>query len=421
MARCSDHRLTCSLIVQQSTGVYLFSFTHCHLSRNSPMRTCSTSTLLALALASLAGSMLRTSAAHAQSVTPAYAANYTLTNLGTPPGVPAQLGGVVMATRNIMLIGGSANTSNGAIYQINVIRNAQGSITGFDGVATQLSTAAQIDGGLFLFPNGTIGFTTYSNNLLGQIREGQSTPARFTPLSPLGITASTGTATVIPEGRPNAGRLIIGSFNSGQWYITPITPDPLEPGLYTLGPATIPPAFTSCGPEGIVYVPTNSPQFQTPSVLLSLYTCGVVRAYQIDSNGLPNPATGVDFVTGLGGAEGGALDPWTNEFIFSTFGGGNRVIIVRGFGAPTSAPPCNPADIADDRGVILPTFSVNNGVTEGDYNAFFSGFFDSLRYTDIAYDNAVPLPPFGPNGGVNNGVTEGDYNAFFSIFFSGCQ
>ncbi len=368
-----------------------------------------------------AGMMLASPAAHAQSIAPGYVSNYSLTVLGTPPGVPAQLGGVVMATRNTMLIGGAANGSLGAVYQINVIRNAQGSITGFDGVATQLSSAAFIDGGLFLFPNGTLGYTTFSNHTLGQIREGQSAPSRVTNLSPLGITSSTGTATVIPEGFPNSGKLIIGSYNGGQWYISPITPDPLEPGLYNIGVPILPAVFTGCGPEGIVYVPTNSPQFETPTVLLSLFSCNVVRAYQVDANGLPVLATGTDFVTGLNGAEGGALDPWTNEFIFSTFGSGNRVIIVRGFGAPTSAPPCNPTDIADDRGVVLPTYSVNNGVTEGDYNAFFSGFFDSLRYCDIAGDDATPLPPFGPPGQVNNGVTEGDYNCFFGIFFNGCQ
>jgi hypothetical protein len=372
-------------------------------------------------VAAVAGSILTvTSSASAQVVAPTFAANYSLVNLGTPPGVPAQLGGVVMATRNIMLIGGAANGGSGAIYQINVVRNAQGSITGFDGVATQLSTAPGIDGGLFFFPNGSLGFTTFSGNQIGQVLEGASTPARFTALSDLGVAASTGTATVIPEGLPNAGKLIIGSYSSSEWYIAPITPDPGAPGLYTIGVPTLPARFTGGGPEGIVYVPTNSPQFETPSVLLSLYGAGVVRAYRIDADSLPIVSTGVDFVTGLSGAEGGALDPWTNDFIFSTFGSGNRVIIVRGFGAPTSAPPCNAADIADDRGIILPTYSVNNGLTEGDYNAFFSGYFDALRYCDIAGDSGTPLPPFGPIGQINNGVTEGDYNLFFSIYFNGC-
>ena len=50
--------------------------------------------------------------------------------------------------------------------------------------------------------------------------------------------------------------------------------------------------------------------------------------------------------------------------------------------------------------------------------AFFAGFFDALAYCDIADDqgNALPPAPDVPN----NGVTEGDYNFFFSIFFDGC-
>ena len=44
-----------------------------------------------------------------------------------------------------------------------------------------------------------------------------------------------------------------------------------------------------------------------------------------------------DFITGLSGAEGAAIDPVTGDFLFSTYGGGNRVIAVRGF-RPTRAP-----------------------------------------------------------------------------------
>jgi hypothetical protein len=41
-------------------------------------------------------------------------------------------------------------------------------------------------------------------------------------------------------------------------------------------------------------------------------------------------------MTGLSGAEGAALDPLTGDFLFSTFGGGSRVIEVRGFAVPKS-------------------------------------------------------------------------------------
>jgi hypothetical protein len=40
-------------------------------------------------------------------------------------------------------------------------------------------------------------------------------------------------------------------------------------------------------------------------------------------------------MTGLTGAEGALIDPVTGDFIFSTFGGGDHVIVVRGFSLPT--------------------------------------------------------------------------------------
>ena len=79
---------------------------------------------------------------------------------------------------------------------------------------------------------------------------------------------------------------------------------------------------------------------------------------------------------------------------------------------------CSAADIADDAGQPFPSSGVNNGVTEGDYNAFMAGFFLALPSTDIADDQGNPLPP-APNV-PNNGVTEGDYNCFFRLFFDGC-
>lgn len=39
-------------------------------------------------------------------------------------------------------------------------------------------------------------------------------------------------------------------------------------------------------------------------------------------------------ITGLTGAEGAAIDPLTGDFLFSTFGGGNQIVVVQGFQAP---------------------------------------------------------------------------------------
>lgn len=68
-------------------------------------------------------------------------------------------------------------------------------------------------------------------------------------------------------------------------------------------------------------------------------------SYEIDSNGDPVLASKRAFLTGLSGAEGAAIDPLTGDFLFSTFGGGNRVLVIRGF-----VTPC-PADLDGDGAV----------------------------------------------------------------------
>ena len=69
-------------------------------------------------------------------------------------------------------------------------------------------------------------------------------------------------------------------------------------------------------------------------MLVSEYSAGKIGAYDLDGQSNPVPATRKDFVTGLSGAEGALLDPFSGDFLFSTFGGESRIIAVRGFGPP---------------------------------------------------------------------------------------
>jgi hypothetical protein len=118
-----------------------------------------------------------------------------------------------------------------------------------------------------------------------------------------------------------------------------------------------------------------------------------------------------------------------NQVVFGALlGDGTSALFV----ASPVAPRCNPADIADDQGNPLPgpVGVTNGGVNEGDFNAFFSadGFFAQSAmgtggvgmFCDIADDQGTPKPPFGNPTGSNNGVNEGDYNAFFNNFFLPC-
>ena len=70
-------------------------------------------------------------------------------------------------------------------------------------------------------------------------------------------------------------------------------------------------------------------------------------------------ATRRDFVTGLDGAEGAFVDPVTGDFLFSTYGGGNRVIVVRGFARAATVSVVTQV-VNDGGGVLGPeTFTVH--------------------------------------------------------------
>jgi hypothetical protein len=85
-------------------------------------------------------------------------------------------------------------------------------------------------------------------------------------------------------------------------------------------------------PEGFVYVPLGSSLFGD-SLLVSEYGAGNVATYDVDANGDPIVSSRKLFMSGLTGAEGAMIDPVTGDFLFSTFGGQNHVIVVHGFAA----------------------------------------------------------------------------------------
>lgn len=267
-----------------------------------------------------------------QTIQAPYNLTYGYVDLGSVPGVPAPYGGVTFKWNDPtrLLIGGGANGYSGAIYEIQVARDASGRLTGFVGTAAQVSTASQIDGGLCYAPSGVLLFTTYSNHCLGQIRPGSTVPDRYESLSPLGVAASTGTLNFVPAGFPGAGQLKIASYSYGTFYGFTYTTRP--DGTIDLTPANGPVSISG-GPEGILYVPPGSSQIPDyTSVLITEYGSGSVVLYQLDAVGNPIPASRTPFLTGLAGAEGACTDPITGALVFSTYGGGSRIVVVEGFG-----------------------------------------------------------------------------------------
>ncbi len=267
--------------------------------------------------------------AGAQTIQSPYNASYTLSDLGSVPGLPAPYGGLAFlpSNPNVVVIGGAANSAEGARYSIGVIRGAQNHIAGFTGTAALYSEGQFNDGGVVFGPGGVLFYTRHPVNQIGQVKPGSAVNDKVIDLGPLGVASSVGALNFVPAGFPGAGQMKIVSYDAGTWYTAAFSPD--GTGTFNITSATLNTTISG-GPEGFIYVPIGSPIFPSgTSMLVSEYDTGVVSTYQIEANGNPVPASRAVFISGLTGAEGAVIDPVTGDFLFSTFEGGNRVIVVR--------------------------------------------------------------------------------------------
>ncbi|MCB9184338.1 MAG: T9SS type A sorting domain-containing protein [Flavobacteriales bacterium] len=270
-------------------------------------------------------------------------AGYSLSDLGSITDLPTPYGGLTIRADepNTLYIGGSANASNGAIYAVPLIRDgATDQITGFAGPAVFHSTGPNNDGGLTFTPSGTLLFTQYtpfSMNSMGQILPDNSYVT--TELTSLGVSPSVGSHAFVPDGYPGAGGLIVASYNASIAYRIPFTVEATGLHIFSAPTSSLNMNGTATGPEGIAYVPLGSVGFPVPSMVMSAYGMNKVVVFEVGADGLPNIATARDMVVDLVGAEGAWIDPLTGDFLFSTFGGSNRVIRVTGFELPTAMKP----------------------------------------------------------------------------------
>lgn len=331
--------------------------------------------------------------ASAQVLQPPFDAHYAFTDLGTPPAVPGPLGGLVIraTSPDTLLIGGSANGTSAKIYSLDLVRDKTGHIIGFGPSPAAEYAAAYgigfggIDGGLAVGPGNVLFYTAYNGNDLGQIKPGSTAPDLLMDLDATGIGASVGTLAFVPAGFAGAGTLKIASYSASIWYTTTVFPD--GSGTYGLTPA-INPISIGGGPEGILFVAAGNPGFAVNSALVCEYSFGRVVSYDLDSNSDPIVATRREFLTGVGGAEGAAIDPLTGDFLFSTFNGGNRVLVVRGFSLPC------PADLSGN-GSVGPE---DLAVLLGDWGASASQADLDANGTVNAADLAILLGAWGPCG-----------------------
>lgn len=271
-----------------------------------------------------------------------FVAYYTDHDLGSVPGLPAPYGGLTFkpGDLNSLWIGGTANNAAGLIYEIGLTRDGANHITGFTGSATALGGVGEYnDGGVTIGPGGVLFTSQWPVNKLGQTKPGSTDEDKIIDLAALGVANWHAAINFVPTGFAGAGQMKLVSYGYGEWYDAAFAPDGL--GTYDITSVTQKTTIGG-GPEGFVYIDGANDGFGSDSLLVAEWSAGNVAAYTIDSNGDPLPGTRRDFLNGLTGAEGSLIDPLTGDFLFSTFGGGNHVVAIRGFTAPDDDDGTNP-------------------------------------------------------------------------------
>lgn len=265
-------------------------------------------------------------------IQPPFDDNYTCIDLGVLPDVPTEWGGLIVDRDDpgILLAGGDANTLEGTLYAVGVARDSECHLLGYTGAPTTARAAAEYnDGGLSYHPgDATLFLARWPVNELGQLEPGAVATSKVIDLEALGVVSSPGGVTFVPPGFAAEGQLKAVSWPGGEWYTLALAPDGM--GTYDVTSATMNTKIVG-GPEAFVYVSDENPEFAVDGFLVAEWSAGNIAAYDADAQGNPIPATRRDFIVGLDGAESAYIDPLSGDFLFATFSGSERLVVIRGF------------------------------------------------------------------------------------------
>jgi hypothetical protein len=263
---------------------------------------------------------------------PPYDDDYKCFDLGPLPGVPEQWGGLIIDRDDpgVLLAGGAANTASGALFALGIARDADCHILGYTPAPTAMYGPAEYnDGGLDYGPGGgPLFISRWPVNELGQLKPGNNVTDKVIGLGQYGVVSSPGGVTFVPPGFAGAGQLKVVSWPGGQWYTLALAPDGM--GTFDVVSATLATTIVG-GPEAFVYVSDQNPEFAQDGLLVAEWSAGNIAAYTADANGDPLANTRKDFIVGLDGAESAYIDPLSGDFLFATFAGQERLVVIRGF------------------------------------------------------------------------------------------
>jgi MYXO-CTERM domain-containing protein len=280
-------------------------------------------------------------------------ANFRLENTwsGTDLGVPGRLGALFFSVDGSTLyVVGNAEASSSALYAVEVTRSAQGRVVDL-GPATTTTTVFEgtltgLDTGLEIGPLGTLFYTYWSANHLGQRPGGFAGAETLYDMATYGVPRSVAGLTFSPHRTDPGtafGQMQVSSWQGDDIFELPLTP--ATGGLFTPGDATL---FVSLPQEGtgaIQYVPSGL--FEGDLMYVN-WNYGEVRILAIDeATGLPidqdtgEPTLGTEnpvdqrFAWDLGiGPWGLEFDGASRDFFISTWNGdpSNSILQITGVG-----------------------------------------------------------------------------------------
>jgi hypothetical protein len=296
---------------------------------------------------------------------------------GSALGVPRELGGAVFsADGSVLYVVGDADRSTSAVFAVPVIRDSgtqeivdlgpAGSVTKvFDGVAPM----GGLDAGLDVGPGGTVFYTYWNANLLGQRPGGFAGAEAQFDLGTIGVPTSSGGLTFSPrrcDAVTGFGQLQVSVYDgdldsdpsTGDRNIYDVALGAEAAGLFAPAGATLfatlPPGTPEApigSPAGMHYIPSGT---LAGNLLYASWDVGQVRYLAIDQvTGLPidagttQPQLGttnpVDhpFASDVGeGPLGMDFDPVTHDLFLTTAQGIplNSIVQIGGF-AGTVLPP----------------------------------------------------------------------------------
>jgi hypothetical protein len=266
---------------------------------------------------------------------------YTVYDLGPVPGVPNPLGGAVVKAGDPsrLWIAGASERPEGAIYEIEVERDACGHIIGWRGTATQVAATPYVDANLVYLRSDLLIYTEWPRFNVSQLPAGASAPAATTDLRTIGLPATgdqgPGGIGLVPPGLAAAGQLRLVTWPVGAWVHAAATPGP----LWTLTSVTQTQTLPN-NPGGFAYVPAGSPGFATQAIIVAEWRqSGTaddrVAVYDADAQGDPIVSTRREFMRAFPRPWGAYFEPVTGDYLFLSWGlGTDRVYVVQGFVPP---------------------------------------------------------------------------------------